>query len=269
MPDNDALIGPVPAPQLSVMTFNVLRARKGSAGWLRRRDSMRALLRREQPTILGAQEVLPHQADVVRDALGASYRFVGRGRDADGGGEGCPVFWDDARLELVDWDQRALSARPDVAGSRSWGTLFPRILTRVQFTDRATGARLLMINTHLDVLSPLARARSAAILADNAGDGAALITGDFNAGPESAPRRRLDAAGFADTWALASTHLTREWGTYASRRRPRSGGTRIDAIHARGFDVVSAGIGARPVRGGRASDHLPVQVVVRMRGAVA
>ena len=269
MPDTDTLIGPVRAPQLSLMTLNVLRARKGSAGWLRRRDRMHALLRREQPTILGAQEVLPHQADVVRDALGPAYRFVGRGRDADGGGEGCPVFWDDTRLELVDWDQRALSARPEIAGSRSWGSLFPRILTRVQFSDRSTGALFVVLNTHLDVLAPLARARSAALLTESAGDGAALITGDFNAGPDSTARRRLAAAGLSDTWELAATQLTREWGTYASGRRPRSGGTRIDAIHARGFDVVSAGIDARPVRGGRPSDHLPVQAVVRMRGAGA
>ena len=44
------------------------------------------------------------------------------------------------------------------------------------------------------------------------------------------------------------------------------GGARIDAIHARGFDVACAGIEARPVRGGSASDHLPVHAVVRMRG---
>ena len=135
------------------------------------------------------QEALPHQARVVGDALGASYRFVGRGRNADGGGEGCPIFWDDRRLELIRADQRALSRTPDVAGSRSWWSLFPRILTVGVFRDRSTGARFTVINTHLDVLSCRARERSIALLTKAAGDGPALIAGDFNAGPDAAPRR--------------------------------------------------------------------------------
>lgn len=264
----DALIGPVTAPELSIMTLNVRRARKSSTDWAARRERLRVLLQREQPTILAAQEALPHQAQAARDALGPSYRFMGRGRNADGGGEGCPVFWDDHRLQLVAWDQRALSTRPDVAGSRSWGSLFPRIQTRVTFQDRATGAHFVVVNTHLDVLSPVARRRSTAHLIASAEGLPALVVGDFNSGPDGAPRLALVRAGFADTWSLAETRLTREWGTYASGR-PRSAGTRIDAVLARGFDVLRAGIEARPVDGGRVSDHLPVQVVVRMRGVGA
>lgn len=260
------LVGVVAAPDLSVMTFNVQRARASSRGWSKRSRRVQTLLRREQPTILAMQEGLPHQARVVRNALGASYRFVGRGRNADGGGEGCPVFWDDRRLELVRVDQRALSRTPDVAGSRSWWSLFPRILTLAVFRDRSNSARFAVINTHLDVLSSRARERSVALLAEAAGDDPALIVGDFNAGPGSVPRQALDEAGFVDTWSRAAERLTPEWGTYAAHRRPRAGAERIDAIHARGFDVIRAGIEARPVRGGRASDHLPVHAVVRMRG---
>lgn len=267
MPDALPPVGVVRAPEVSLMTFNVQRARASSRSWSKRSGRVHALLHREQPTILAVQEALPHQARVVRDALGASYRFAGRGRNADGGGEGCPIFWDDRRLELVRADQRALSQTPDVAGSRSWGSLFPRILTVGVFRDRSTGARFSVINTHLDVLSSRARERSVALLTKAAGDGAALIAGDFNAGPDSVPRRALDEAGFVDTWSQATERLTPEWGTYAAHRRPRAGGVRIDAIHARGFDVARAGIEARPIRGGRASDHLPVHAIVRMHGA--
>lgn len=261
----DALIGPVLPPELSVMTFNVLRAPAASQSWRQRRDRMTALLRREHPTLLGAQEVLPHQAAVLRDALGERYRFVGHGRDRDGGGEGCPIFFDESRLEVVDWTQSALSDRPEVPGSRSWGSLFPRVLTRVEFRDRITRLRFTMVNTHLDVLSPLARRRGAALLVARAGDGPAVVTGDFNAAPDSPARRILAAAGLVDTWTVAAHRLTREWATYARDRRPRSGGTRIDGIHARGCDVPRVAIEARPVRGGWPSDHLPVQAVLRVR----
>lgn len=265
MPAGEALVGPVDPPELSIMSFNVLRARKASAGWRRRRDRLTALLRRERPTILGAQEVLAHQAVVLRDALGESYLFVGHGRDADAGGEGCPIFYDASRLELRDWTQTALSRRPEVAGSRSWGTLFPRVLTRADFTDRATGAAFTAMNTHLDVISPLARRRAAEMLTGAARTDATVVTGDFNAGPDAPPRRILAEAGFADAWDAAQTRLTREWATYARRSRPRSRGRRIDAILTRGWDVVRTGIDARLISGGRASDHLPVHAVIRMR----
>lgn len=261
----EALVGPASPPEISIMTFNVLRARKASPGWKDRRDRVAALLRREGPTILGAQEVLPHQVGVLRDALGGTYRSVGRGRDADGGGEGCPIFFDASRLELLDWEQTSLSTRPETAGTRAWGSLFPRVLTRAELLDRATGVRFTALNTHLDVLSPLARRRAAEIIAARAGEGPAVVTGDFNAGPTSPARRILVASGLADAWAVAGEYLTREWATYARRRRPRSGGPRIDAIHVRGCDVLRVGIDARPVRGGWPSDHLPVQAVVRMR----
>lgn len=263
----DALIGRVEPPELSVMTFNVLRGRATSSEWRHRRDRIRHLLRRERPTLLGAQEVLAHQADLLQSALGADYRLLGHGRDADGTGEGCPLVYDSARLDLVEWEQIALSRHPDRPGSRSWGSLYPRVLVRAVFHDRATGSAFTALNTHLDVFSPLARRRSAELIATLAGEAPAIVTGDFNAGPQSRPRRDLVASGLEDSWVVAGARLTREWSTYARHRRPRSGGTRIDAIHVRGFDVLRVGIEARPTQGGWPSDHLPVQAVVRAVGS--
>lgn len=259
----EPLIGPVTAPDLSVMTFNVLRARATTAEWRRRRDRIRALLRRERPTLLGAQEAFAHQAELLRTALGPEYRLLGRGRDADGRGEGCPLLYDGKRLELLEEEQTALSRRPDAPGSRSWGSLYPRVLVRAVFVDRVTGLRFSVLNTHLDVFSPVARRMSAHLIAAHAGDGPAIVTGDFNCGPASAPRRILTASGLVDSWMTADARLTREWSTYARHRRPRSGGTRIDAVLVRGFDVLRVGIEARPTLGGWPSDHLPVQAVLR------
>ena len=249
------------------MTFNVLRARAGSADWRGRRDRVRRLLERERPTLLGAQEVLPHQAGLPREALGDAYRLLGHGRGARGAGEGCPLLYDAERLDLVEWEQGALSSRPDVAGSRSWGSLYPRVFVRAVFRDRATGGRFTAVNTHLDVLSPLARRRAAEAIIARIGDGAAIVTADFNAGPRAAPRRVLESAGLDDSWSIAEAHLSPEWSTHILGRRPRRGSARIDAIHVRGFDVARVGIEARPVQGGWPSDHLPVQAVVRQRVA--
>ncbi|MGP3535030.1 endonuclease/exonuclease/phosphatase family protein [Microbacterium sp. RD1] len=263
MPADDALIGPVEPPELTVMTFNLRRAAARSPGWIRRRERVRILLQRERPTLLGLQEATAGQARYVLGALGDSYRRVGAGRGADGHGEGCPLLFDAARLELIDGDQLALSPTPDVPGSRGWGALFPRVLVRVTLRDRTTGAAFTAINTHLDVLSARARRRSAEMVAAAAGHGAALVTGDFNEGAEAPARRLLAAAGLTDTWDTSARRLTRARGTYAPHRRRSRGERRIDAVLARGWHVSEVGIDARPIAGGWASDHAAVCAVVR------
>ncbi|WP_258935248.1 hypothetical protein [Nesterenkonia pannonica] len=116
------------------------------------------------PTVLGVQEALPDQAEWVHAALGDSYGRVGYGRARDGGDEAAPIFYDAQRLELLDWGQHALSRKPGEPGSRSWGSMFPRVFVAASFRDRDTGMRFQMINTHLDHLSAWARLMSARAL---------------------------------------------------------------------------------------------------------
>lgn len=265
-----AVLGPAAPPSLHVMTFNVRRRMNGvtwppADRWSIRRPRLEALLRDERPTILGAQEVLPDQAEAVRDALGATYRIVGHGRHPGPRGEGCPLFYDDARLELVDWRQAALSDRPDEAGSTSWGNVIPRVFVQAGFRDRMTSRTFTVINTHLDVFSARARQRAAEELhaVISAQPSPAILLGDLNAGPTSAPWTTLLSHGvLRDAWSEADARLSPEWGTFAGYRRPRPG-RRIDAILVSpGVEVRRAAINARPIDGGWPSDHLPVQALV-------
>jgi endonuclease/exonuclease/phosphatase family metal-dependent hydrolase len=272
-----ALIGPVAAPDVHVMSFNVRRRtrslRPGSPDrWDTRKPLVRRLLHAEQPTLLGVQEALADQVDVVEHALGRRYRWIGHGRNAAGTDERCAIFYDAERLELTEWRQRALSATPDTPGSRSFGNLTRRILVSAEFTDTATGARLHAFNTHLDHLSWRSRLASAAMILDLVQratsaepDAAIVVTGDFNADVDSAVYRRLTSEGvLRDTWEAAAEQLTPQWGTFSNYRRRRPGGSRIDLILVgRGVDVRSAGINATRFEGRAASDHEPVQAVLR------
>jgi len=273
-----ALIGPVAAPDLHVMTYNIRRrvpnVRPGSPDrWSDRRRLVQRILAAEQPTLLGVQEALADQVDVVADALGPHYRWVGRGRNPSGAGERCAIFYDSRRLELTAWQQRALSATPERHGSRSWGNLTRRVVVSAAFTDVATGARLVAFNTHLDHLSRRSRLESARFIVNLAQDAraaepgtAVVVTGDFNADVDSAVYRRLTADGvLRDAWETAAVQLTPQWGTYSNYRRRRQGGKRIDLILVgRGVDVVSTGINAARFDGRAASDHEPVQALLRI-----
>src|SRR3546814_8305337 len=132
------------------------------------------------------------------------------------------------------------------------------------FSSRRRHTRCALVTGVQMCALPICR-RAAEMLSEAARTDAVVVTGDFNAGPDSPSRRILTEAGLIDSWDVAETRLTREWATYARGRRPRSGGRRIDAILTRGYDVIRVGIDARPISGGRASDHLPVQAVIRMR----
>ncbi|WP_173922513.1 endonuclease/exonuclease/phosphatase family protein [Agromyces sp. Marseille-P2726] len=275
------LFGQVAAPDLHVMTYNIRRRVRGNRPrspdrWATRKALIRRILVDEQPTLVGVQETLADQARFVADALGSRYRSVGIGRNPSGTGEGNPIFYDAERLELIDWRQRALSATPDRHGSRSWGNVTRRSIVSAEFTDAATGSRLHAFNTHLDHLSWRSRLQSARMIVrlvqavrDAEPDAGIVVTGDFNAGTESAVYRELTAAGtLRDAWEAAAERVTPQWGTYSGYRRRRVGGRRIDLILVGdGVDVLRTGINAVRFDGRAASDHEPVQAVLRI-GAV-
>ncbi len=264
------LVGRVEEPAVHVMSWNIRRREtrlsREAHRWDHRAPRVRQLLKVERPTVLCVQEALPDQARFVRDSLGDTYRFVGHGRQAEGRGEGCPVFYDSARLEVVGWQQTALSDTPARQGSTSWGNLIPRIRVSVTFRDKATSRQFRVINTHLDHLSSRSRRSSAqAIRRDvEASTLPTLVVGDLNASAGSVPLTVLLAGGIlADSWHRARARASRAWGTFPNYRAPRQGGRKIDWILAApSIEVLSAAINPWRRADGWASDHLPVQAVI-------
>lgn len=275
------IVGPVPPPDLHIMTLNV-RRRMGPLDWRRadrwsrREPALGALLASEQPAVLGVQEALPDQAAAIVRALDAAHprrhRYVGHGRSPGPRGEGCPIFFDSERLDLIDWGQTALSDQPDRPGSRSWGNLIPRVLVRAVFRDRATAAEFVVFNTHLDPFAPTASVRAAAEIRAQAASqhSPVIVLGDLNATAGSPTVDALLAGDvLRDAWIAADERLTPEWATYADYRPPRTASGRrngrIDWIVASpSIRVRRAAISDRRMDGRWASDHLPVHAVVRL-----
>jgi len=194
------LLGPVAAPQLQVMSFNIRRRMPrllpgNPDRWSKRRPLISRLLVSELPTILGVQEALPDQAKYLRNALGDNYRAIGYGRNTDRRGEGCPLFYDGRRLTLLRWEQTALSDTPSVTGSTTWGNKVPRVLIDATFRDRITGNEFRALNTHFDHRSRNARIHSASLVRALVGSGTlpAIVTGDFNTSVGSLPYAAITA----------------------------------------------------------------------------
>lgn len=267
------LLGPVDAPDLSVMSLNIRRAMEGVLRprrdrWSTRAPAVSALLGTERPTLLGLQEALPRVLPVVHDALGPAYRRVGHGRGPGGSGEGTPLVYDSARLDLRASGQRALSPTPDQPGSLGWGNLIPRILVWAEFVDRATDEAFLVVNTHLDHLSARSRRLSVESIRNLIRDRAlpAVVMGDLNAGEGSGAVRGLLSGGdLLDAWRIAERTATPAWGTYPGYGRPRRGARRIDWIAVTpDVRVRAIGLNPRKFEGRRPSDHLAVQSILRL-----
>lgn len=265
------LIGPVEGERLHVMSFNIRTGvDAGARSWKARLPRIEKLIKAEQPTFIGAQEGRIWQVRELKQALLPGFGAVWRGRDADGGGETCAIFYRKDRLEKLDEGHRWLSKTPSVPGSISWGAKFTRMMTWVRFRDKKTGREFLHVNAHFDHYSSLARRHSAHLVRDWIQERRlpAIVTGDFNTGADSVPHDTLTAGNFHDSWSNKDKRVTPTFGTANGwNPKPKPGGRRIDwilgtkavAVHKTGTNTWVTEHDNTP------SDHWPVQAVVSLR----
>jgi endonuclease/exonuclease/phosphatase family metal-dependent hydrolase len=176
---------------VKVMTMNVRYDNPEDSinAWPNRIPLFVRFISEEKPDILGLQEVLWHQYDVM-DSVLQDYSSVGVGRD-DGarGGELNPVFFRKERFDLVRTITFWLSDTPELPGSKGWGASLPRIVTWLELVDKIKHEHLYLFNTHFAYDSDSARIMSSRILLkqiENISDGFPyIVTGDFNMLPYS------------------------------------------------------------------------------------
>ncbi len=180
-------------PAVRVMSFNIrcIALEDGLDMWFFRSEEVGDHIRRYSPEVIGFQEVKALQLRDLERML-PEYESFGRPR-ADGRhiGERCNVFYKSDRFELQEHGTFWLSETPGKAGSISWKSSFPRIVTWGKLRDLETGKVFYIFNTHFDHVSRKARLESAKLLSakagEIAGDSPIVVTGDFNATPESRP----------------------------------------------------------------------------------
>jgi endonuclease/exonuclease/phosphatase family metal-dependent hydrolase len=145
------------------------------------------------------------------------------------------------------------------------------MVTEARFRDSATGIEFAVLNTHLDHEHAESRALAARALveriASHHADVPVLLLGDFNlpAGRSEPFSVLTHGAGLRDSWHAAKRRITAAYGTFPDYGRPVDGGERIDWILASDrVEVLTAAIDPFAWHGRTASDHLPVQALVRL-----
>ena len=174
-------------------------------GWPVRKQALETALAGCKPDILCVQEALEEQLEFLARALPGHQR-VGVGRD-DGraAGEHCAILFDARRFDALAtgtfWLEEPID-RP--AEPTAW--LPKRICTWVRLRDRVSNQSLRVYNTHLYLTEP-AQLRAVRLILKqvDAGDPleAVVITGDFNATPDSRSRRLMGGTGLIASALLA------------------------------------------------------------------
>lgn len=270
---NGPLIGKARRGELHVMSFNIRYDRSGTQPgqadyWGERKPLVTALVKAEQPTLLGVQEALFHQLSAIEAGL-PRHRMIGYGREGGSAGEYSSIFYDADRLAVLEWGQFWLSDTPSVIASATWGNQVTRVVVWARMVDRTTNTEFLAINTHFDHESENARVKSAqAILALAAKHPKlpVVVTGDFNStAKDSGAWRSMVASGpLVDTWEAAGRRLTPAYGTFPNYRDAQVGGNRIDwVLVSPTVKVLEAAINIQRFSGRYPSDHTPVQAVIR------
>ena len=183
---------------LKLMTFNI---RYGIADdkenhWDNRKALVIDRIKTFDPDLIGMQECRDDlQAKFIKRNL-ANYGFHGVRRE--GGGdttlEMAPILFKESVFQLIRRGHFWLSDTPQVVGSKSWGSTFPRTATWVELLHLASSRSFIFLNTHFDY-EPSAIDESAKLLktwSDQIIEAHPLIvTGDFNANKNSSAYQLL------------------------------------------------------------------------------
>lgn len=251
------------AQPLRVMTFNVRYPtdKDGENRWDARRDQAVEMLRAEDPDVIGTQELYKSQGDELVARL-PNFTWFGEGRKGGAADEHMGVFYRKDRLEVRDSGNFWLSDSPHVPGSRTWGNLYPRMVTWARFERIADGATFTFYNTHLPYrdIDEEARIRCAELmlarLKELPSNEIVILVGDFNAPPESRVYTTLTGT-FSDAW-LTSTRRSGPEGTFHGfTGKPER---RIDWVLYRGLKPLSATTVTTNRQQRYPSDHFPVLV---------
>ena len=249
------------ADTLRVMTFNVRLplASDGPERWEARRDLFVQTIREQHPDVFGTQELYKEQGDYVVAKL-PDYAWFGMGRKGGDDDEHMGVFYRRDVLRVLDSGNFWLSDTPDVPGSMSWGTLFPRMVTWARFQRRDDGRIFILFDTHLPYRAQddAARERGAALILKRIAKLTAhepfVLTGDFNTTPASRVHAMLTGP-LRDAWQIAPHRSGPDKTFHDFTGKPTE---RIDWILVRGFRVQDASTVTTHEGKLYPSDHFPV-----------
>lgn len=266
----------VNAQKIKVMSYNIRCGQcdnNTQNSWDNRKELVLSVIQKSNPDVIGFQEMMPQQRDWLVEKL-PTYAIYGTGREADGSGEGCYIFYKrqafkiDTTASSTQW----FSSTPHIPGSADMGDLYKRILTTAHLESISTGRIFYLFNTHLTYLSEIQPAYIALltklITERVANQEPFLLMGDFNADENSEPIKLLtqnfESISLIDTYRVI--HPNGQLSTFNGFTGELDG-KKIDYIFmdATHFKVLDAACIQAVSNGLYPSDHFPMTATLKWR----
>ena len=245
---------------LTLVTCNIRfdNPADGSHSWPHRRILLRDTLLKHSPHIIATQE---GRIDQLKDleSLLENYELIDQHRSWIGARMYPCILVRKDSFEIGKSEDLWLSETPDVAGSLSFESMFPRLMTYVELQLKNTATAFTVVSTHLDHIRQETRVSQATVLSkqlDRIRDlnRKLILMGDFNDAPESPVRSALPP--LQDAWKIFHTH---EETSHHGFKGEMQTGERIDWIMVNeGVEILSCEMDKTVKDGKYPSDHFPV-----------
>lgn len=240
----------------------------GVNSWPYRRSILSELLLTHDPHIIATQEGRKDQLKEFEEIL-ENYTLIDHHRDWITERMYPSFFVKKGQFRILSSQDHWLSETPNLAGSLSFGSAFPRLMTSLHVRPVNSNEELMIINTHLDHIKAQTRLEQIKVLTQELKNLKKdhlklIIMGDFNDGPESEIRSYLlnHFPRLQDTWSVFNPH---EESSHHSFLGSNPSGSRIDWILVdRSMGIESCFLEKNSINGKYPSDHFPVVCKIKL-----
>lgn len=234
----------------------------GPNSWPHRKGVLKSTLLSHLPDLIATQEGRFPQLKSFEKLL-SGYKLIDHHRSWIHERMYPSFFLKENKFELLDSNDHWLSDTPDVPGSMSFNSLFPRLMTWIKIRPLNSSLNFLVINTHFDHLEEMTRIGQMNVFIQEIKKiwdqhSHMIIMGDFNDSPISEIRKRLltSFSHIIDPWSLFNQFEQ-------TSHHPFSGefqnGSRIDWILTdKNLTVENCFMDKSMTNGRYPSDHFPI-----------
>ncbi len=194
---------------LNLVTCNIRfdNPADGANAWNHRRDFLVKTLLKAEPDIIATQE---GRYDQLKDfeSLLKDYDLIDHHRSWIKERMYPTIFVRKNKFEILKSEDLWLSETPEVAGSHSFESAFPRLMTYLKIQPKDSKRTFFIVNTHLDHVKAETRLSQSQVLVTqmkrkNPELSSIILMGDFNDSPESEIRTKITQdLKLIDAWKI-------------------------------------------------------------------
>ncbi len=253
---------------MKLITSNIrfANSKDGLHDWPARRNLLGKLLNQYQADLIGTQEgFLPQLKDLA--SLLSLHKLIDNHRSyIDDRMYPC-IFINPKTIEVLSSGDFWLSKTPELAGSSSFKSSFPRLATWIKAKHLKENHSFLFVVTHLDHILPYTREEQIKVLIAevkkiNTEKLPLILAGDFNEGPDQQVRKILNdlLPNLIDPWQIFAYE---EEPTHHHFSAPTMDGARIDwCLVDKKFKAKEIFLDKTVEEGIYPSDHYPLKLEI-------